>query len=403
MATIAEVLDKNKQIGPGFDFMRVFLALSVVLLHSLTVTNQYFVPYNLDNTPLWIVHYSLVPMFFALSAFLVSASAERLSPKNFLINRVMRIIPALTGVTFVSALIIGPLFTSVSLRDYFFSFQFAAFFLNIIGWVRFTLPGVFMTHAVAEVNGSLWTVPFELSCYVMVSGLILLRVMQVRWLVPAFLVVYLVASVLVQTLDIPDAIHWHGVGKIISVAFIEHESQPVTAFLFGIVLYQNRHHILYSRWLFGTCLALVFGIVFAFPSMTAGGGVVLRFILMPALVYITVFLGLTPLRLPRFFRTGDYSYGIYLYHQPFLQVVMSLFPAMALVPVTGVAFTFLAGLPFFFGAAWLSWHLVERPLLKLRKNLSLTVRIHNLEAVEPGETAAVPVVQAQVSLTGSPS
>lgn len=381
MATIAKMLDDNKQIGPGFDFLRVFLALSIVIFHSLTVTNQYFSPRSWDDSPFWIVHYSLVPMFFALSGFLISASAERLSLKNFLINRGMRIVPALAVDTFVCALIIGPLFTSEDLKNYFFSSQFVMFFFNIVGWVHFTLPGVFMTHAVAEVNGSLWTVPFEMICYALISGLIILRAMKTRWLISAFLVVYLMTAVVVQTFDIPDAIRWHGFGKVISVAFIEHEAQAVTAFLFGIVFYQNRSFIVYSHGIFIASICVVLGLAFIFPSMTEGGGTVLRFVLMPALVYITVFLGMTPLHLPRFFKTGDYSYGIYLYHQPFLQIVISIFPVMALAPITGAVFTLFLGLPFVLAAAWLSWHLVEKPLLKLRKNLSLAAKIHNTDRI----------------------
>jgi peptidoglycan/LPS O-acetylase OafA/YrhL len=75
--------------------------------------------------------------------------------------------------------------------------------------------------------------------------------------------------------------------------------------------------------------------------------------------------------LPKFFKTGDYSYGIYLYHQPFLQVILALLPSFAFARHYGAAFTFVAGIPFAIGAAWLSWHFVEKPILLLRKRFSL--------------------------------
>jgi peptidoglycan/LPS O-acetylase OafA/YrhL len=78
--------------------------------------------------------------------------------------------------------------------------------------------------------------------------------------------------------------------------------------------------------------------------------------------------------LPNFFKRGDYSYGVYLYHQPLLQMIVSLFPTMALAPGIGAPCTFLLGLPFVFLTAWLSWHLVEKPLLMLRKAMSAAGR-----------------------------
>lgn len=143
MQTIGKIFDDHKSIGPGFDFLRVFLALSIVCVHSIYVSGDNNRPPSIDNTPFWIVHFSLVPMFFALSGFLITGSAGRLSLKNFLINRGFRIVPALAVDCLVCALIIGPIFTTVSIGQYFSSEEFMIFFMNIIGWVHFSLPGVF--------------------------------------------------------------------------------------------------------------------------------------------------------------------------------------------------------------------------------------------------------------------
>lgn len=383
MKTFASILDENRNIGPGFDFLRVFLALSIVSFHAWTVTNQYFAPFDWDETPIWIIHYTLVPMFFALSGFLISGSAGRLSLKNFLINRGMRIVPALAVDTLVCAFIIGPIFTTAPLRQYFYSREFAVFFLNIIGWVHFTLPGVFTSHAVPEVNGSLWTVPFELACYAMISGLIVMGLMKNKLAVPLFVFAYLLLSVLVAYTGLATRVPWHALRAVISVGFIEHEAQAITAFLFGIIAFQLRDRIYYSPWLFVASVLVVLGIAFTFPSMEAGQNPALRFLLMPAIVYITIYVGLTKMPLPGFFRTGDYSYGIYLYHQPFLQIIITLFPAAALAAHTGPIFTLLAGLPLILGAAWLSWHLVERPLLALRKRFSIVAKARGVTEVAP--------------------
>lgn len=384
MATIGGLLERYRGVGPGFDFLRVGLALIIVAFHSLTVTNHYFAPRSLDDTPIWLFHYALVPMFFALSGFLITASAQRLSLHNFLINRGIRIVPALAVDTLVCALIIGPLFTTVSWRSYFTGHDFFTYFLNMTGWIHYTLPGVFSNFPVAQVNGSLWTVPFELLCYALISLLIVSGMIKRRWFVLIFTSLYLLFCSFVQFSGLMGHVHDGKLLRVLQIGCIEHEAQAVTAFLFGIVMFQNRDRIPYSRVLFYGCAGIMAlaALTLRFDQAQIAP---LRFIFIPAIVYITIFIGLTPMPLPRHFKTGDYSYGIYLYHQPFLQIMLFLAPAYTLHFRMGWLVTLLAALPFVLGIAWLSWHLVEKPLLTLRKRFSITAQTH----MEKAEAASV--------------
>jgi peptidoglycan/LPS O-acetylase OafA/YrhL len=81
--------------------------------------------------------------FFALSGFLVAGSGMRLSTKNFLLNRAARILPALVADIVFAALLIGPLVTKLPVKQYFTDTTFFTYFLNITGWVQYSLPGVF--------------------------------------------------------------------------------------------------------------------------------------------------------------------------------------------------------------------------------------------------------------------
>jgi hypothetical protein len=58
----------------GFDYLRLWLAISVVFVHSPTTTNGAD-PFL--NTPLNCYFRAVLPMFFALSGFLVAGSLER--------------------------------------------------------------------------------------------------------------------------------------------------------------------------------------------------------------------------------------------------------------------------------------------------------------------------------------
>jgi peptidoglycan/LPS O-acetylase OafA/YrhL len=95
-------------------------------------------------------------------------------------------------------------------------------------------------------------------------------------------------------------------------------------------------------------------------------------IILPLLGYLTVMIGLSPMpRLPGF-GTGDYSYGLYLYHTPFLQLLIHYFPEAWIGDRWWTLF--FAGFPLALMAAVISWHLFEYPSLKLRKSFVIKHR-----------------------------
>jgi peptidoglycan/LPS O-acetylase OafA/YrhL len=172
MRTLGTTLDETRGIGQGFDFLRVALAMAVVFNHSFLIVEG-----NYDTVAkyhLWALFGTTMPMFFALSGFLITGSAGRLKLKDFLLNRSMRIVPALAVDICVSALLIGTAVTTEPLHSYFTDRRFAHYFLNILGFIHYELPGVFASNPFPnQVNGSLWTVPFEIGCYCIMSLMII--------------------------------------------------------------------------------------------------------------------------------------------------------------------------------------------------------------------------------------
>jgi peptidoglycan/LPS O-acetylase OafA/YrhL len=85
------------------------------------------------------------------------------------------IFPALAAETLLSAFLIGPLVTTFGPVRYFSDPTFWSYLGNMIDHVQFDLPGVFLTNPTPGiVNRQLWTVPYELYCYLALSAVALL-------------------------------------------------------------------------------------------------------------------------------------------------------------------------------------------------------------------------------------
>jgi peptidoglycan/LPS O-acetylase OafA/YrhL len=163
----------------GFDYLRLWLAISVVFIHCPTTTigADPFV-----DTPLNSFVRAVLPMFFALSGFLVAGSLERSKTLlTFLGLRVIRIYPALAVEVVLSAFLIGAFVTTHPLTGYFSDPLFFLYLRNALGDIHYFLPGGFANNPwPGMVNFQLWTVPFELLCYVLLTALVLFGALRRR-------------------------------------------------------------------------------------------------------------------------------------------------------------------------------------------------------------------------------
>lgn len=96
-----------------------------------------------------------VPIFFAISGFLISASWERSnSLRKYFKNRFLRIYPALWFCFFLSVFV-----TSLTYEFKIFTFDFFKWTLAQLTIGQFYNPDFFRDYGVGVVNGSLWTIP----------------------------------------------------------------------------------------------------------------------------------------------------------------------------------------------------------------------------------------------------
>ena len=343
----------------GFDYLRIVLAVAVLFWHCWAVIQQGHAPP--DGVKL--AFRAALPLFFALSGYLVASSLERLNTlPTFLLMRFLRIFPALIVETVLSALILGLFFTTLPIADYFRDPLLWAYLKNLYGDIQYVLPGVFRTHPNTLVNASLWTVPFELECYVAISILFLTRIFRsTALMVAAFVVLSIYWSYRQGPFD------WQAnlvaPGRILLLCFIA-----------GNVVFKLRDW-LPGSWAVGVGVLAVSYLLLLFPQTL--------FLSPLAIAYASAALGCTaPKKLPLIF-AGDYSYGLYLYAFPIQQAVYQL------TGTTSIPTLFVLALTATSLFAAFSWHFVEKPTLRLKNRIRRTAA-PKLTKVEHAQ-GAVPV------------
>jgi peptidoglycan/LPS O-acetylase OafA/YrhL len=316
-------------MGPknSFDLMRVAAAMLVIFHHCFVLTGR--APPSLgaikDLGGLG------VGVFFVISGYLVTASFERsASVGDYMVKRGLRIAPALIVVLLLTAFVLGPLVTTLSPAAYVVRPEPWLYVLRntLLYPVTYTLPGVFEGNPFpGAVNGSLWTLRLEFTCYLGIAALGVARLLTLP--VVAGLALAAAGAFLVIEHVLP-----HGADGE-ALRLIELAARNGFLFLGGAWLHLWGRGP--GRWATGLSALLLLT-----PFWIIG---------LPAVV-----LALGQLRGPRL--PADLSYGLYIYAFPLQQLLASkgllTFPA-----------ALLATLPF----AIASWYLVERPALKLKARL----------------------------------
>ncbi|WP_333572618.1 acyltransferase family protein [Sphingomonas sp.] len=333
--------------------VRILLAASVIYSHSLEATHATDETIALFGRP---ISWMAVNGFFALSGFLMYRSLERKpSISSFALARFLRIWPGIAVMTLVVTILFIP-FSTVPLPQYLVGTETLRFiFSNLVLINNYTLTGVYCGGAVlCTVNGSLWTIPWEIRCYfgiALLSKLGLLRSRAFyRFVIPLTIVYALLFAYPPVHARLDALLHGH-------LYYPEQVGRLWTSFMLGALAYAMRHRIPLS-W--AGALAL-FGLVFVTRNAMVGD--LVRSI---AILYWILCLGFHSRVLVKpSAKISDLSFGTYIYSFPVMDVILISFPRVE-GHVLGLA-TFLFVLP----VAALSWELVEKPAQALRNNLRL--------------------------------
>lgn len=334
----------------GFGTVRLVAACGVITLHSMPISG---LPGGWSWGDVWYHYGTLtVAAFMAMSGFFVMKTWES-DPHlgRFWVRRLLRIMPGLIVVLVLSALVLGPLVSTLTASEYFSHPNTWTYLLRntLLFPQQYGLPGVFVDNPYpVAVNGSLWCLPVEVLGYLMVTVVGYLGIARRRWLIFTVAVplgVLLVLNV-TSVINLP-----HTMLLLLSNPLLQY----MAIYAMGIAAWLYRDRIPLSWW--GVLACVVIEIV----SYQTPVGTITRALTVP---YAVLTIGT---KLPRQLTLPSWltvaSFGVFIYGFPVEQTLSYL----------GVRDTWqiiALGVPISLGFGLLSWHLVEKHALRLRSKLT---------------------------------
>lgn len=338
--------------GNAFDFVRLLAAFGVLFSHSFLVNRLPELKF-FDGETLGQV---CVFVFFAVSGYLIQSSwARSKNLREFAVNRALRIYPGLIVCLLVTTFFLAPVVSTSNMGIYFTSSEPYRYFYSSLVMLfqpRYvSISGVFDALPDARmINGSLWTIRYELTMYAVLAGLALLSKNNVRTLFVVVIgcMLFWVGAIAYGSTD-PMVALW----RLSYLGLSGYLLKFAPFFLVGAILAKIRPIYL------NTYAAIIAALILA---ITANSKfiVILLWVLLP--YCIVVFAHKAPRWLHHVGKHGDFSYGVYLYAFPIQQALIHFGVAQwwhQLVAASVITF-FLAAL---------SWRFVESPALRLKRRV----------------------------------
>lgn len=347
---------RSQRAENNFDLIRLVAAIMVILTHSYSLSGrgENDLLSQATSGALQFSHLG-VAIFFIISGYLITQSAQlSKSWKAYLWRRILRIFPGLVFVLLLSTFVLGALLTTLPIKEYFTDVKTYAHLSSVsLYGLSPKLPGVFSTNPIYSVNGSLWTLCYEFSLYLLTLAFFCVGICKKRNLLLAlwFLMLLLRIYVGKNYYTYSYSTFWL-LGLNITYFF-----EWSFYFLSGAIVFLYKDRLQPNVYWVFSLLALYIIATMLKSEMALR---VLNYLLVPSVVFYFSFLkGITN----EAGKYGDFSYGFYIYAFPVQQsIIYFTHNSLSLETffVLSVVFTF----PF----AFMSWHLVEKRFLAY-KNL----------------------------------
>ncbi len=333
--------------------IRLFAASIVLFSHCYPLSGR--------HDEFFAVHWGLetgggigVAIFFFLSGFLVTRSLFfSKSVLRYLLARFLRIFPGLTVVVLLSTFLLGPVLTTLSFSEYFQAPQSWDYLKNCTLFPPlYVLPGVFAANPLQAINGSLWTLPVEVTMY---GGLLVLFLVTPFNKYSAAVVTTLFAAGYFAAVNY-CGLTWENQGRDL-LAGVSLFSCLKLGLLFSL---GSTAFFFRSRIAIRFCWGLLSAVVIILAPFCGLWGYIIFAV---AVGYLILYIGFIDIDLHTVLHpVGDISYGMYIYAFPVQQTLVQLCGDTMSIATFFISATCITSL-----CALLSWHLVEKRFLQLKK------------------------------------
>lgn len=332
----------------NFNLIRIIAALTVICSHSFGLRGALdpIEAHHLDMTMGTVA----VDFFFIASGFLVTASLlTKQSALDFIWARFLRIYPALIVMVILCIFLVGLYFTTLPPIEFLthrLTRLFAIKNTTLFSGIMFNLPGVsFNSPPPYRVNSPIWTLFYEVWMYAALVFMwtILYFLKSNRVKIFSELLIWVAIAAFISQLVDHFYLHWYSLYLRLFYMFFS-----------GAAYFVLRDKIIISNRVFW--IALIGLLVSTIDKQ------VYFVFYNSVLAYLVFWLAYIPDgRVRQFNQFGDYSYGMYIYAYPMQQTICTLFASIGIVGLmsTSTIITFLM--------AYLSWHLIEKKALSLKR------------------------------------
>lgn len=341
----------------NFDFLRFLFALFVVISHAYALsgfTEEHSGVNWLSNGQLSFAQIGLSG-FFIISGYFIFQSLQRSkSLLEYYKKRFLRLFPALAVVLFISLIFTPFIYINhIPFLENKEVYSYIPYNLSLYGF-QSSIKGVFDTNTYHSINGSLWTIRYEFSLYLVLSVLFFIRNKKT-----------FVACLLYLAFFVFYVLYNFYLSKYAGVSFMNllgiHFLNLGTFFIAGSVLASLKLETFTNKKIFLCIISCIFicSLYFNYYNLV-------KHIVLPLLVLL---LGLTPVfGIKDFGKFGDASYGIYIYSFPIQQTLMWFFKMNTYILM-------VSSILLSIGFGFLSWHLIEKKTLKYKKQINFNLKI----------------------------
>ena len=350
-----------------FTPLRFIFAFMVLIGHAFIVSAR-----DMQGEPHVFYNYTFsylaVNLFFIASGFLVTKSMlYRGDMVEFTSARILRIFPALIVHVLFVMFLVGPFVTNLPLSAYLGHPDVWTQPLKVLSFYKteMELPQAFTGNNETLASATLWTLRYEVLAYIGTAVIFALGFMRKKWMLLAQFVVvsivWIAAKMTGQFENLP--------------ATVQAILRFGVCYGLGAALFAYRERLRFH--------IVGLGLVTAAAMLTNGTAVfeVTTAIMLAYFVFWAAYIKLP--RLNWLQSVSDISYGIYIYHWVFLQILNHYFPTMGAIEMIAYCsvLTIITSMA--------SWHWVEKPILGCKKSFAEYLRFGRSKPRYDGATMLI--------------